>query len=258
MDRSRDMENLLMVVLAKSYKPGGRCIAGKLVEYTDDKKVKIGNWVRPVANDDTGKGALTEEMYSYEDGEETKILDIVEVPVIKGFPIDGQPENYAIDEANKWKKIGSLSAASIPRISESVESIWNDPQASSNIVTASYDQQGFISQSLCLIKPTNLLITLSNDYNEFEHVHKKKISASFDYLGVSYENISITCPSTRRILTNQYPDAGQASKDMPLRKGDNYVLCMSLSPRFGGENNHYKLVATIFDYDGYLQREYAA
>jgi hypothetical protein len=258
MDKGRDMENLLMVVLAKSYKPGGRCIAGRLVEYTSDKNVTIGGWVRPVANDGTGKGALTDEMYSYEDGAEARILDIVEVPVIRSFPIDGQPENFAIDEAKKWKKIGSLSAGSIPIISEDVDSIWNDPQASSSIVTANYDQQGLVSQSLCLIKPINLLITLSNDYNEFKCAYKKKISASFDYLGVSYEDISITCPSTKWILTNQYPEEGQASKNIPLRKGDNYVLCMSLSPRFGGENHHYKLVATIFDYDGYLQREYAA
>jgi hypothetical protein len=140
------MDKLLLVILAKSYKPSGRCIAGKLVKYTEANKAEIGSWVRPVPNDNTGKGALLEEMYKYEDGNEVRILDIVEIPIIQHFPIDGQPENYVIDESKKWKKISSLNSNSIQNISDNVESIWNDPNApSSNIVTAHYDQQGLIN-----------------------------------------------------------------------------------------------------------------
>jgi hypothetical protein len=251
------MGSLLMVVLAKSYKPGGRCIAGKLVEYTNKNTVKVGKWVRPVANDNTGHGALTDQMYRYDDGKEARVLDIVEIPILKHSPIDGQPENYIIDESKKWKKIGSLRADCIQNISEDIEDLWNDPNAKSHIVTEKYDQDGLISQSLCLIKPSNLLITLSNNLNEYEQCYKKKIVASFSYLGVNYENISVTCPSTRRLLSNQYPGEGQDPVTMPLRNVDNYVFCMSLSPKFGNDGNHYKLVATVFDFDGYLQREYA-
>ncbi len=50
------------------------------------------------------------------------------------------------------------------------------------------------------------------------NVTRKKIVASFSYLGVNYENISVTCPSTRRILTNQYPNEGQEAVTMPLKK----------------------------------------
>lgn len=252
------MENLLMVVLAKSYKPGGRCIAGRLVEYTGDKTVKVGRWVRPVANDNTGHGALTNQMYLYEDGTEVRVLDIVEIPILRHFPIAGQPENYVIDDSKKWKKISTLKADCIPNISENIADVWNDPDAESHTVTANYDQNGLISQSLCLVKPSNLLITLSNEFNDYEQCYRKKIVASFSYLGVNYDNISVTCPSTRRILTNQYPNEGQEPVTMPLRNGDDYVLCMSLSPRFGYGDHHYKLVATVFDSDGYLQREYAA
>lgn len=252
------MDKILMVVLAKSYKPGGRCIAGKLVEYTDTNKVKIGDWVRPVADDGTGHGALTEEMYSYEDGVEVRVLDIVEIPISKPFPSNGQPENVAINDGVKWKRVGSLNAKSIPNLIENVESVWNDINAESHIVTASYEEKGLILKSLCLIKPVNFLITLSNEFNDYEQRYKKKISASFSYCGVNYENISVTCPSTRKILKNQYPKEGENPIIMPLKKGDDYVLCMSLSPRFGNQEHHYKLVATVFDFDGYLQREYAA
>ena len=42
------MEKITFVVLAKSYKPGGRCIAGKLAKLQDDNTLLIGSWVRPV------------------------------------------------------------------------------------------------------------------------------------------------------------------------------------------------------------------
>ena len=251
------MENLLMVVLAKSYKPGGRCIAGRRVEYTGDNTVKVAGWVRPVANDNTGHGALTAQMYLYEDGTETRVLDIVEIPVIRHFPIAGQPENYVIDDKRKWKKISSLNPDCIHQIAENVVDVWNDPDAESHIVTANYDRRGLISQSLYLIKPSNLLITLSNEFNDHKKCYKKIIVASFSYSGVKYENISVTCPSTRRMLTNQYPKEGREPVTISLRNGDNYVLCMSLSPRFGNDAHHYKLVATVFDFDGYLQRVYS-
>ncbi len=45
--------------------------------------------MRPVANDGTGKGALTSDMYTYEDGTEARVLDIVEVPIVGAFPLDG-------------------------------------------------------------------------------------------------------------------------------------------------------------------------
>ena len=122
------MENLLMVVLAKSYKSGGRCIAGRRVKYTGENSVHVGGWVRPVANDNTGHGALTAQMYRYEDGTETRVLDIVEIPVIRHFPIAGQPENYVIDDRKKWKKISYLRADSIHRIAENIADVWNDPQ----------------------------------------------------------------------------------------------------------------------------------
>ncbi|UWZ99601.1 dual OB domain-containing protein [Vibrio splendidus] len=252
------MASILMVLLAKSYKPDGRCIAGRRVEIVEGNKVKLGNWIRPVANDGTGKGALRVEMYTYEDGSEAKVLDIVEVPISQAFPIDGQPENYAIDESKKWKKIKFLTSESIPRIKDTMESIWNDTSTDSYKVAAKYDEQGLISQSLCLIQPSNFMLTLSNDFDDYNNQYKRKTVASFDYLDVSYANMSVTCPAVRRILTNRYPNEGQEAVTLSLNKGDDYVLCMSLSPRFGREDLHYKLVATVFDFDGYLQRNYAS
>lgn len=246
-----------MVLLAKSYKPGGRCIAGRRVKFIGDKKVALGDWVRPVANDGSGKGALINTMYTYEDGTEARVLDIVEVPVIRAFSLDGQPENWVIDESKKWRKVDFLTDVSIMSITDEMVSIWNDESTTSNKVTAEYDEKGLVTQSLCLIQPTNFQVTLFNEYDSYKEKYQKKMFASFDYLNVSYANISVTCPAVRRILNNKYPQEGKDPIITRLNKGDNYILCMSLSPRFGHDDIHYKLVATVFDFDGYLQRTYA-
>jgi hypothetical protein len=252
------MNKLTVLILSKSYKPNGRCIAGRLVKFIQKNTVQIGNWVRPILNDASGCGAITKEMYEYKDGSEVKILDIVEIPIIQHYPIEGQPENYIIDKEKSWQKIGRFRADNMLNIIEDVVDIWHEQDTPSNMVTANYDQQGLIKQSLYLIKPLNLQITLTNEYDDFNQQYKQKIIANFNYKGITYENISITCPSTRRILTNQYPKKGEKPISMQLNKKDNYILCLSLSPRFGNKQNHYKLVATVFDFDGYLQREYSA
>lgn len=251
------MSVLRMVILAKSYKPGGRCIAGKIAEYSDGKNVKLGKWVRPVPNTENCHDSLAEEMYQFEDGTDTKILDIVDIPVLDYCSVPGQPENIKIDQSQPWKKVGHLNPRSITKIADSPVQIWLEDEKSTNIVSSEYDEQGLITQSLYLIQPTNLLLTLSNNYNEYEEKYKRVIVASFDYAGIRYEGLSVTCPSIRKALTNKYPDEGEEETIMPLIKGDNYVICVSLAPRFGRDDVHYKVVATIFDYDGYLQREYA-
>lgn len=255
------MENKMkIVVLAKSYKTGGRCLAGKIVEYTEgDQKVKIGNWVRPVPNDGEDHSSLSHEMYIDSDGNEVKVLDIVEIPLVANPSTDiiGQPENFIFDDTKKWKILSSLRAESVPNITDSTNDIWLEPNSPSNSVSSFYAQQGLIGQSLYLIKPSNFNVVLSNEYNDYEQKYKKRITAQFDYNGQEYDEISITCPSTRRILTNQYPNEGAESVTMPLKKGDDYILCISIGLGIGNENRHLKFVATVFDYDGYLQREYA-
>lgn len=251
------MDKLLMVILAKSYKSGGRCIAGKLVEYMPENKVRVGTWARPVSDDGTGHGSLETDMFTYEDGSEAKILDIVEIPIIGHNPIPGQPENYVIDESKNWKRRGSLRATSIRNIVDTTNDLWLEDDVPTNTVSAQYDANGMITQSLYLIKPTNILITLSNNFDDYNKTYKPRISAQFDYNSNRYANISVTCPVTRLVLKNKYPGEGEEPITMPLRKGDDYIICISLGPLFGVHNCHYKLATTFFDFDGYLQRKYA-
>ena len=82
-----------MVVLTKSAKNGGHCVAGIDVD--------TGNWVRLVSNDLNTHGALSDQDMQYQDRSYCTPLDIVSVPIIKACPSQYQPENILIDHYGK-------------------------------------------------------------------------------------------------------------------------------------------------------------
>lgn len=251
------MESMTFVILAKSYKPGGRCIAGKQTVLYKNDTTKIGDWIRPVPNDGTGQGSIKLSNCRCDDGTDAGVLDIVEIPVMKHSPVPGQIENHTINEDIPWKKLSRLNPVIVPKIVDRPRDIWLDKEAGSNFVTFDYCQKGLACQSLYLIKPKSLLFSLSNDYNQYDNSYKPKISASFEYGGFEYQDIYVTCPSTKEKFANQYPANGGAANILKPDKGDDYVLCMSLTPAFTPQAKHYKLIATVFDFDGSLQREYS-
>jgi hypothetical protein len=254
------MKYISMLVLAKSYKSGERCIAGKQVTSTEGKNISLGDWVRPVTNINggEGKGAIPRNVYFLSNKQEAKVLDIVRIPIIGRVSVPGQPENILIDEKRCWDYESSLSPSNVNYITDDVNDIWDDPKAPSNIVTRAYDEKGLIGQSLMLVKPVNFVLTLSSDYDDFNRYYRRRITASFQYKGKQYENFAITDPAILKMLKNKYPADGGTHVRMKLLKGDNYSLCLSLTPRFGSKELHYKLIASVFDYDGYLQQRYAA
>ena len=249
-----------MVVLAKSYKPGGRCIAGKQVILNGNNTVSVGSWIRPVTNinGEIGKGAIPKNIYSFDNYNEIKVLDIVKVPVIKRISVPGQPENMLIDDSVSWVKESYFAAEGVQQITDAVSDLWLEDDAPSNIVTRSFDENGLVKQSLILIKPSDLVLTLSNGFDSYNQAHKKKITASFTYNNHKYIDLRITDPAILYALKNKYPSQDGQHVTMTLFKGDSYTLCLSLTPRFGRQELHYKLIASVFDYDGYLQQRYAA
>ena len=245
-----------MVILAKSYKQGGWCIAGRQVRLNQERTEydQTSHWIRPVSNNPQTHGALSDADCAYEDGSTPKVYDVVELDFVERSASPGQPENELI--ANRpWRKIGEIQKQDVSLFLNEPECIWNE-QIGTDYVTAQYVANRNVRNSLNLIRPQNFLLQLSNYYNEFDGRYKREIRASFDYNGVHYEHISVTDPAIRLMLTNQFPAEGQEVVEMSLRAGDNLYLCMSLGPAFTAQRKHYKLVATIFDFDGYIQRTY--
>jgi len=250
------LDECTILILAKSYKQGGYCIAGREFILNADGKYSLGPWIRPVSNLIDNKNPISAEMCLMSNGHNVGVFDVVRIFLSREAPEAGQPENIIIDEAKSWQWLYKLNYSDITTHIETPNSLWLEQQSSPERVSSSVEFESSISQSLYLIQPKNLVITLSNGYNDYQQGFHKEIHASFDYNGNKYVNLSVTDPKVRRMLNNQYPSEGQPDVSMNLKKGDDYILCVSLGPRFGGAQAHWKFVATIYDFDGYIQRTY--
>lgn len=87
-----------IIILTKSDKRAGYCIAGI------DKET--GEWVRVISSNWMTEHAVPGSDLVCDDGKEVDIYDVVEIEFIKAVPTNVQPENYLYNEKAKWKKKG--------------------------------------------------------------------------------------------------------------------------------------------------------
>lgn len=83
------MEVKRIICLANSRKLGGRSIAG--IEIDEDGKHR---WIRPIS--EGGYGELYDVHRRYQGGAEPRVLDIIDVPVIRQKPEAFEQENWVI------------------------------------------------------------------------------------------------------------------------------------------------------------------
>jgi len=90
-----------IIVLAKSWKRSGYCIAGIDTE--------TGNWVRIITDDASIQHAVTEEDMRYENGTCPHVYDVVRIECIGHTPNHYQPENYTMDKSYFWRRVGQVN-----------------------------------------------------------------------------------------------------------------------------------------------------
>ncbi len=109
-----------VVCLANSRKLAGRCIAG--LEWAP-KKGK-GDWIRPVSERDGQEVSEYERQYS--DGSDPQVLDIIDLPLKERQPDGCQTENWLINQAYYWEKVGSYSPFELSTLVDPVEPLWRN------------------------------------------------------------------------------------------------------------------------------------
>ena len=237
------MTDKVLVILAKSYKNGKYCIAGKeCIEAGNG--LQIGKWIRPVTSDTGSHGAVSNLDCRLSGNGFAQVLDIVRVPLGDEKPESGQPENVLIQIGQPWEKLNELSSTKLEKFEDEPDDLWLEASGQNYRVRDNYGKS--VQTSLYLIKPVNFHIVLSQEWNSNRQVYNRKIRAEFEYNGVRYANLSITDPEIRRMMADKYPEKGEEPNRMDLIKGDNYYLCVSLGPSFQGY--HYKIVATVLDF----------
>jgi len=238
-----------ILVLANSFKQGGRCIAGRFIE-EQENQWQVGEWCRPILPDREGHDSIPEDVCRG-----FNPLDVVSIELDGQQPVPGQPENWL------WRQGSSITVEhsfnetdnSLANIVDTPDDLWLDLGAHRPDAVRHTHQ---VQRSLYLVQPSNLTLTLSIEEIEEngQRRRRRRIFGRFSYRGHVYERIPVTDPIIFRIFSNQFEVDGPTTKT--LRNGDRYWLTMSIGLPYGPLNCRYKFIAAIIDHSGYLQRTY--
>lgn len=217
------------VVLANSYKHGGRCLAG--IELAD---WKAKGWIRPVSAR-SGHG-LNERERQFPDRSEPIPLDVVEVRLGTHTPTDFQHENWLVDPNAGLVKTETMSYGAAQRLATTARTLW---------VNGHHTQLGMndrvparelpdVAASIMLVKVTDLTIEVAvNPWS-----HERQVRALFNYRGTKYKFI-VTDPSCSDSYVRR--EVGRYGVGEAL-------LTLSLSEPWSGgsgDKDSYKLVAAV-------------
>ena len=220
-----------LLCLANSRKLAGRCIAGREV-----LPAGAGPWIRPIS--DRPSEEVSEHERQYEDGSDPRVLDVIDVPMIRHHPHACQTENWLLDPDFYWVRKRQIGWLGLQAYTENPQSLWSNGQSTRHGSNDEILRQeaDVLPRSLYLIhvERVDLHVFVPNaDYGD----SKRRVQAIFQYRGVRY-CLWVTDPS----VTREYL----------LRENGTFTLyesclCLSLGEPF--KSNHgecrYKLVAAV-------------
>jgi hypothetical protein len=219
-----------IICLANSFKyPRGRCIAGR--EVVGERN--YGGWIRPVSSRPTQELQLSE--CRYKGSGSLKLLDIIDVPLLKPVPHAHQTENYEIEPAPSWNKVGELPWDDLDALCELPESLWiNSDHTNAGYYDCMSPQEAATQpNSLVLIKKEHFVVEVGS--STWNGKTTKKYRGKFEYKGKDY-SLSLTDPIARTAFASK-PDG-----DYPV---DDAYLCISLTETYKDDGRCHKLVAAV-------------
>ena len=154
------------------------------------------------------------------------------------------PEDWFVTTEESWEVVATLDESALSGLIETPRNLWLQAKKSTDRVSAEFIAASAEHQSIFLIKPTNLRLRLWREYNSWKGYIQKKLRVIFDYNGTTYD-LSLTDPVASQKYAKTFPAEDEPAIEVTLPQGDNYVLCVSLTPALNGI--HYKVVATILD-----------
>lgn len=221
-----------IVCLANSRMFGsGRCVAGR--EMIDGS---FGQWIRPVSDGPTP--ALSVEVIQFGGGGVPRILDVIEVPLLRHVPERHQQENHAINAKHSWRLAGRVTFDDIQNAVEDAGGpLWLNGFSSTGGRNDRVPEGEAVrlTHSLYLVRPEGLsleVVTEGGDQQQPKH----RVRANFQLCGHSYRLV-VTDPWIERRLLSGYPVEGL----------EGALVCVSLGRIFHGFA--YKLVASVITPD---------
>ena len=169
-----------ILILANSFKEGGRCIAG--LEYEDGRQpLRSMRYLRPVYQPEDSQGEIPSHFLKSVSDSKPKPLEIFDIPIEREFPEKAQPENLKLGY-KKWIKRSSLRKEDLAKflpVGWQSKGLCGRVDASSpKFVTP--DEVAQDHRSLQLIEARNVSFCT----NSFD---SKKIRVHFDYEGTNFD-----------------------------------------------------------------------
>jgi hypothetical protein len=225
-----------ILCLANSKKMSGRCVAGREVLANGS-----GTWIRPVSARPSEE--VSEDERQYQDGSDPRILDIIDIPLIRHQPHACQTENWLLDPDYYWTRVRQVGWSELKHYVESPPTLWTNGRSTINgsndeIPRADADA---LPGSLYLIYVPSLELRVFAPGTAYNNP-KRRVLADFRYRGVRYA-FWVTDP----VIERDY----KALSDGTYQVGESY-LCVSLGEPFrkGEEEFRYKLIAAIIQREG--------
>lgn len=210
-----------IIILAKSFKRGGYCIAGIDTE--------TGEWIRPISDDAYNEGAVPRKDIIYPNGEELEIFDKVSIELISYSPTKAQPENYVYVSNIPWRKTGISSLQQVLEFRgyDKADKIFY------NTNRAVTEREIGGQPSLMLLNVRNSCISIINSFG------KKKIQLNCDYNGYSYEAFRVS----DELVISKYKY--KADGNYPYK--GNMDVVFSLTDKYYIDGKYYKMAAQLFN-----------
>lgn len=210
-----------IVILAKSIKKGGYCIAG--IDTT------TGEWIRPISENILNEGAVPLSDITYADNTQVEILDIVKIKLISHRPTVSQPENYIYDSNEIWEKTGITSLEDVIEFRG-----YDNPSKIFYNTYKSVTESEFIGQvsSLLLVNVEDSCINVKS------FPERKLIQFNFKYKGEDYRYIKIGDERIKNLYENKTDGYYNEREELPV--------VFSLTDKYNRDNKHYKMAAQLF------------
>jgi len=209
-----------LLCLAKSWKNGGFCIAGK-----DSNN----QWIRTVTANPTNNAIFNH-------GDAIKPLDFFQATILNPAPQGHQTENCIIDESVFFKVLGHCDVYDLGNYVDRPADLWGTGTSSNYGVNDKIIiGERVVNNSLYLIKPDDtVIVQMQNEYGT------DKLRISFNY---NFEEYLLT--TTDMGIQNYFRQEGNRLKEGEIEELDGVTyLTISLAEPLNG--SLYKVVAGVF------------
>jgi Dual OB-containing domain len=251
------MTRKTIVVLANSWKKGGRCLAGKEIQLSGGHITSVGSWIRPISSglveaEGTSEGGqVTEQTMrsSLSRQQLPSILEILEIPFAEQTSLPDQPENWTMVDGQPWQSAGIFPHARLQELTDAPEKLWDTSGRGWSRVEETLTKDGGFA-SLYLIAPQGQI------YAEVGSRAKMSGSSEVKYyknLHLNYGSIShefrISDPAFDAEYKSQFPQLGQYNLPVNFAMPAGTFVTVSLTPAYSYNGlpprYHYKMAAAI-------------